>query len=357
MNSLSFITLVISSLLFNGLVTDSNQANAEVFNATASTEKSELSKLAHDMKPGEWAELKAKRPNRLMRVFVGHRDSGKEVWHHIAGWTDDGKWDPKTRQFLFMGFRMQNKFIAYSEDSNEWRILPDPYGWNTPGKGTFKDTRKTGFGHVYGRNALDAEHSIFYVSLSGYTYAYNLQEGTWSRVKGGSRMTIEYFPRLGLLSHETRPNRSKTGFPLALLKPRTNTWEPFAVLPFSGYHAIAHYNPKLDEMIFFAGNNDRSVVTINRNGHVTQQEDLPFDMTIRHGQVVVDPTTGLYLIFHQGLLYEFNSQTNQYRPVIDYRPPWGKYEMPVPAAIPELGVILFVDDKTLLYKPHFQSKN
>jgi hypothetical protein len=56
-------------------------------------------------------------------------------------------------------------------------------------------------------------------------------------------------------------------------------------------------------------------------------------------------------------LYEFNSQTNQYRPVIDYRPPWGKYEMPVPAAIPELGVILFVDDKTLLYKPHFQSKN
>ncbi|WP_020679711.1 hypothetical protein [Marinobacterium rhizophilum] len=356
MNARNLLTLVISSLLISGLVIDNNQASTEMFAATASTEESELSKLAHKMEPGEWAELKAKRPANLMAVFVGYRDSGKEVWHHIAGWTDDGKWDPKTRQFLFMGFRKQNKFISYSEDSNQWRVLPGPFGWNTSAPGTFKDTRKTGFGHVYGRNALDTEHGIFYVYLAGYTYAYHLQDGTWTRTPGGSGMTIEYFPGLGLLSHETRPNKSKTGFPLALLKPRRNTWEPFAVLPFSGYHAIVHYNPKLDEMIFFAGNNDRSVVTINHKGQVTRQEDLPFDMTIRHGQVVVDPNTGLYLIFHQGLLYEFNSRTNQYRPVIDYRPPWGKYEMPVPAAIPELGVILFVDDKTLLYK-HSPLKN
>jgi hypothetical protein len=81
-------------------------------------------------------------------------------------------------------------------------------------------------------------------------------------------------------------------------------------------------------------------------------------MTIKNGQVVVDPNTGLYLIFHLDprSLYEFNSQTNRYRRVHDFRSPWGPYEMPVPAAIPELGVILFVDDKTLLYK-HRPSKD
>ncbi|ANG62478.1 hypothetical protein A8C75_08230 [Marinobacterium aestuarii] len=352
MNSHKLLTLIITSFLIGCLVIKNDLAAADIMTTTGKKIDSELSKLAHAMKPGEWAELKDKRPHKLMRVFVGHRESGKEVWHHIAGWTDDGKWDPKTRQFLFMGFRKQNKFIAYSEDSNQWRVLPGPFGWNTSAPGTFKDTRKTGFGHVYGRNALDADHGIFYVSLADYTYAYNLQDGTWSRTPGGSDMSIEYFPGLGLLSHETRPNKSKTGFPLNLINPDTSTWEPFATLPFSGYHAIVHYNPKMDEMLFIAGNKNRSVISLKRNGQLTRKKDLPFDMTIRYGQVVVDPNTGLYLIFSQGSLTEFNSKTNQYRSVRDYRPPWGKYEMPVPAAIPELGVILFVDDKTLLYKHH-----
>ncbi|GAB3099973.1 hypothetical protein G8770_03825 [Aestuariicella hydrocarbonica] len=337
-------------------------AHVSAVEAAEDSPRSKLAELATAMEPGEWEELNAKRPYKLMRVFVGRRDSGKEIWHHIAGWTDDAKWDPKTRQWLYMGYRIQNKFIAYSEDSNQWQILPGPFGWQSPEPGQFKDTRKTQFGHVYGRNAFDIEHGIFYVSLSGYTYAYKLQDGTWSRTPGGSRMTIEYFPGLGLLSLATRPGRNKHEFPLTLLKhqsplqPHINAWEPFATLPFSGHHAIVHYNPRLDEMLFIAGNNDRRVITLSRDGTLTRKSDLPFDMTVRHGQVVVDPDTGLYLIFNEGTLHEFDSQTNQYRAVSDFRPPWGKYEMPVPAAIPELGVILFVDDKTLLYK-HRPVKN
>jgi hypothetical protein len=354
MNLRSLFTSIISGVLISGLVINGGAALA----STKPTGESALARLAHDMEPGEWAELKAKRPDSLMTVFAGYRESGKGMWYHIAGWTDDGKWDPKTGQFLFMGFRKQNKFIAYSEDSNEWRVLPGPFGWNTSEPGTFEDTRKTGYGHVYGRNALDTENGIFYVSLAGYTYAYNVQEGTWTRIRGGSSMSIEYFPGLGLLAHKKRPGKSKEEFPLTLLKPQSSTWEPFTTLPFSGYHAFARYNPMLDEMIFIAGNDSRAVVTLTRNGQLTRQEDLPFDMTIKNGQVVVDPNTGLYLIFHLDprSLYEFNSQTNRYRRVHDFRSPWGPYEMPVPAAIPELGVILFVDDKTLLYK-HRPSKD
>ncbi|MFC6669007.1 hypothetical protein [Marinobacterium aestuariivivens] len=312
--------LSISSFFIAGLFLESSLTCAEPLTSTASTEKSALSKLANEMKPGEWAELKTKRPDKLMHVFVGYRPSGKAAWYHIAGWTDDGKWDPKSRQFLFMGFRKQYKFIAYAEDSNAWRILPGPFGWNTPDSGTFKDTRKTKFGHVYGRNALDSEHGIFYVAISGYTYAYNLKSSTWTRTSGGSGMSIEYFPGLGLLSHDTDPQRGKTEFPLELLRPNKNNWESFTTLPFSGYHSISHYNPILDEMLFIAGNDNRSVVTLKRNGQLSRKKDLPFDMTIRYGQVVVDPNTGRYLIFNLGLLHEFNSQTNEYQPVNDYRP-------------------------------------
>jgi hypothetical protein len=318
--------------------------------AKSNRENTELARVASAMNPGEWAELHDIRPQRLMAVYTGRRENGHEEWHHIAGWTDDGHWDPRTGQFLYMGFRKQNKFIAYTERNNSWRIVPEPFGWNTGKPGVFVDPRKTQFGHVYGRNALDIIRGRYFFGFAGDTYIYSLADEEWSRVRGGGSMSMEYFPGIGLISHAVERNTSKSGYNLTVLDEKNEQWRVIAELPFSGYHAFARYNWVLDEMLFLGGSKSRAVYSMKRNGELIKLQDLPFDMTIRFGKLVVDPNSGNYLIFHKGELYEFSSKRNEYHKVGNYSDPWGRYEMPVPASISEHGVIMFVDEKTLLYK-------
>jgi len=316
--------------------------------------KTELSKVALNMKPGTWAEVKCKRPKSLMAVNTGKRPGGKkDAWYHIAGWTDDGHWDSRTGQFLYMGFRKRLKFIVYSETDNEWRVLPGPFGWDPvkgkPGKGTFEDTRKTFFGHVYGKNAYDAAKGAFYHAIGGYTYRYSLAKKVWTRFRGGSGMSMEFFPGLGLMSHNAVKNKKGVGR-LAILDEEKKAWTTLAEVPFTQHHAMARYNPHLKEMLLIAGNNSTAVVKVDATGKVTRLKDVPFPITIRHGKLVVDPVSGRYLIFLGKELYDFDSVKNEYRKVEGYKAPWSRYEMPVPAAIPEYGVIMFIDRKLMLYR-------
>jgi hypothetical protein len=82
--------------------------------------KTELSKLAAQMKPGVWAELKTEMPKGLWSSPMVDQRGGL----HIAGWTDDAHWDSRTGQLLYMGMRQTRQFIAYSEEKNAWRIVP-----------------------------------------------------------------------------------------------------------------------------------------------------------------------------------------------------------------------------------------
>jgi len=315
--------------------------------------KTELSKIALSMNPGTWAEVKCKRPKSLMAVTTGKTASGKRRGYHIAGWTDDGHWDSRTGQFLYMGFRKRLKFIAYSETDNEWRVIPGPFGWDTingePGKGTFEDTRRTHFGHVYGKNAHDRAKGAFYHCIGGHSYRYSLAEKVWTRFRGGSGMSMEFFPGLGLMSHNPVKNKKGVGR-LAILDEETKTWAALAEVPFTQHHAMARYNPHLKEMLLIAGNNSTAVVKVDAKGTVTRLKDVPFPITIRHGKLLVDPVSGRYLIFLGKELHDFDSVKNEYRKVEGYKAPWSKYEMPVPAAIPEYEVVMFIDRKLMLYK-------
>lgn len=315
--------------------------------------KTELSRIAADMKPGTWAEVKCTRPGGLMSVIVGKRKSGKLRGYHIAGWTDDGHWDSRTGQFLYMGFRKQLKFIAYEETSSAWRVIKGPFGWQTnkgePGEGTFKDTRRTHYGHIYGKNAHDPKKGAFYHSIAGYAYRYDLAEKKWTRFKGGSGMSMEFFPGLGLMAHHGSKSKTIKG-KVVILDERTGKWNHLANVPFSSYHALARYNPLHKEMLLIAGNNNRSVVKVDAKGKVTKLKDVPFDITIRHGKLLVDPVSGRYLIFMGRQLHDFDSVKNEYRKVEGYKAPWSKYEMPVPASLPEHGVVMFIDRKLMLYK-------
>jgi hypothetical protein len=285
-----------------------------------------------------------------MAVNTGKRPGGKkDAWYHIAGWTDDGHWDSRTGQLLYMGFRKRLKFIAYSETDNRWRVIPGPFGWNTPGKATFQDTRRTFFGHVYGKNAHDAARGAFYHAIGGYTYRYSLAEKAWTRFPGGSGMSVEFFPGVGLMSHTAVKNRKGVGR-LSILDEQKESWRFLAEVPFTAHHAMARYNPHRNEMLLIAGNDSQAVVKVDAKGKVTRLKDVPFPITIRHGKLVVDPISARYLIFQGKELHDFDSVSNEYRKVEGYKAPWGRYEMPVPAAIPEYGVVMFVDRKLMLYK-------
>ncbi len=240
--------------------------------------KTELSKLAASMKPGTWAELECKRPKGLMGVMVGKRASGKIYGHHIAGWTDDGHWDSRTGQFLYMGFRKQLKFIAYSEEKNEWRVIPGPFGWDTskgePGKGPFKDTRRTRFGHVYSRNGHDIEAGVFYHTFGGYTYRYSLAEKKWTRFKGGGGMTGEFFPGLGFMYHASSKNKSVGNY-VETYDEKAKTWKKLAKVPLSPYTALARYNHFHKEMLLIAGKAHQTVCKVDAKGKVTKLKDTP----------------------------------------------------------------------------------
>jgi hypothetical protein len=309
--------------------------------------KTVLSKLAAKMKPGSWASFSsAKRPKDLMFV----RNSRGQRFH-IAGWTDDGKWDSRTGQFLYYGFRQARKFIAYSEEKNEWRVIKKHFKWPL----------KTTMGHIYGGNAFDGTKGIFYhyATHSKNVFGYDLAKGEWSELpalpfgKGDHGSSLEYFPELGGLVHHRSAGK---GGVLHLYREKTKSWSALGKTTVCGYHSMARYNPQLKELLIAGGNHSKKVVEkIDSQGKITRLKDAPVEVNIRGDKLVVDPLSGRYLLFSSGVrrLDEFDSTTSSWKPVAGYKRPadFGKHELPVTASVPEYGVVMFVDKKIRLYKP------
>src|SRR5688500_16378174 len=99
-------------------------ANARGQNSGAPTE---FGRLAAGMKPGTWAELKC---DNLIETLKAKGASGA-----IFGYNEDAVWDPKTRQFYYVGGDHNDmvRFVTYQDKTNAWKTLPQP-PW--VGKGT-----------------------------------------------------------------------------------------------------------------------------------------------------------------------------------------------------------------------------
>jgi hypothetical protein len=308
--------------------------------------KTVLSKLAAKMKPGSWASFSsAGRPKDLMFV----RNSRGQRWH-IAGWTDDGKWDSLRGQFLYYGFRQARKFIAYSEEKNEWRVIKKHFKWPL----------KHSMGHIYGGNAFDPARGIFYHYATGSknVFGYDLAKDEWSELpalpfgKGDHGSSLEYFPELGGLVHHRSAGK---GGVLHLYKEKTRSWSALGKTAVCGYHSMARYNPQLKELLIAGGNHSPNLVEkIDSTGKITRLKDSPVEMNIRLDKLVVDPPSGRYLFFSNGVrrLDEFDSKTNSWKRVAGYKRPadFGRHELPVTASVPEYGVVMFVDIRIRLYK-------
>ena len=299
--------------------------------------KTALSKLAAAMKPGTWAELETQMPQRLWSAPQPSKGL------HIGTWSDDAHWDSRTGQFLFFGVRQTRKFVAYSEETNAWRVI-EFYGVkNAP-------ELKQQFGHQYSENSLDVERSRFYTG----GYRYDLLADKWNQLPpaqpGRNTMLYEYFSGMdGLLSLARQPPGT-----LRFYSEQRQEWSSLGVIDVHGYHSLARHNPFRQEVLFAGGNDSQAVVILSK-GKTRRMKDFPVPVTVRFSVVTVDPASARYLFLVPPVkkLFEFDSTSNEYRVVDDFTKtnwPFGRHESPVVAFIPEYGVTMWADDKVLLYK-------
>lgn len=262
---------------------------------------------------------------------------------HIAGWTDDAHWDPKTNQLLFMGFRKKPKFIAYSEDSNNWRVIDEDKEWPHEGN----------TGHLYGNNALDPQTGRFFyhVGSAKTVYVYSLQEQTWSTLPQipfsySGTTSIEYFPELGGIVRLSRVG-------LDLFVEQTQKWQQLGKITDMGYHSLVRYNSHKAELLVVGGSYEpKKVFKIRSSGEIVELPELPEEVTIRADKLLVHPVTGHYLLFTETAIYNLDTDNGVYTPIEDVNFPYGKYDMPFTASVDNYGVVIFVDSKVWIYKPH-----
>ncbi len=299
--------------------------------------KTELSKLALSMKPGTWAELKTEKPKWLWSAPQPSKGL------HIGTWSDDAHWDSRTGQFLFFGVRQARKFVAYSEESNAWRVIEFHEKENAP-------ELVQRYGHQYSNNSLDPVRSHFYTT----SWRYDIVNDSWSKLPSPFRsMTYEYFTAMDALVSLERERGN-----LAYLSHGEKNWKKIKKIPVHGYHSLARHNPWREEVLFAGGNDIRSVVALRKDGTVAKMNDLPPPVnkfTVCLDAITVDPISGRYLILSRrngNQLIEFDSEKNEYRLIDDFtKTPWPfRKSTPMVAYIPEYGVTMWADKKVHLYK-------
>jgi hypothetical protein len=308
--------------------------------------KTALSKLAASMKPGTWAELETAMPERLWRAPQPSKGL------HIGTWSDDAHWDSRTGQFLFFGVRQTRKLVAYSEATNERRVIDFDGEENAP-----ELTQQ--FGHQYSNNALDAERSRFYTK----EFRYDLLTNKWKQLPpakpGRNTMLYEYFTAMdGLLTVARQPAGT-----LRFYSESRQAWSSLGVIDVHGYHSLARHNPFREEVLFAGGNDSQAVVVLSKDGSQRRMKDFPVaPLTVRHSILTVDPLSGryLFLVPPEKKFFEFDSERNEYRLIDDFSKtawPFHRYDAPVAAYIPEYGVTMWSDRKVHLYKHDAASAN
>jgi hypothetical protein len=250
---------------------------------------SELARLAADMKPGTWAELRTSGYNtELLKVQN----------HHILEYTDTAMWDPRSRQILFVGQGHYSavKFIAYSEASNSWKLLPTPFWW----KGDAK-TGKGPIGHAYNNNAIDPAKGILYhhQSATRLVHRYDIAREEWStlpEIKGaaiGHGTALAYFPEMkGLI-------RVYSGA-VHFYDEEKNTWSLLKEkLPMGPYHNLAKYSPRHKAVVLGAGNGSKDLHLLDAKGTFTRLAPAPFVIRISSTTLTIDPASGDVLVINR----------------------------------------------------------
>jgi len=248
---------------------------------------SELSELAESMQPGDWAEL-----DTIDLYDAVNQEEGGAT-HSIFPYSEDGKWDPITRRFFFIGGdhiynqSPQSRIISYSEENNTWQTEPKAYWMNS------------GFFHGYDHTAYNPEGYLYHRPFSSeMVYIYNLLDDSWDELApmgvGDNGFSccagVEYFPGLGLVM---------IGWNQVWIY--DDGWNMVSEDHSMGdYHNFAEYNPVHNVLIFGGGNDNKEMYKLDSNGSVTKLGDMPYPVRVNDAIATVDPVSGNYLFFFGG---------------------------------------------------------
>jgi RNA polymerase sigma factor (sigma-70 family) len=363
-------------------------ASAESGNGKKAAPKdTALGRLAASLKPGEIQELKTRGYNReFLKSWYswdhdakGTRIYGAQKMGNImtSGWANDAKWDPNTGRILYFGgaHYASFKFVTYSADANEWKLMPVPvwcdpriaktseeHGWC--GNGWIKN-KKTGEkrkcwprGHSYDCQAVWPEKRIYAAAMWSWLRLYDLDKNEWMPSAPGFRTNsggpCEAFPELGGFVAFSRPNQ------LCLFDPAKRTKRDLGRIGF-GIHGIMEYNP-VHKVVIVGGGDARgdkpvrNLYLIDRRGKVTKLKPMPDWLRCTpDAKVMCDPASGEYVVQgHRprkggedlGKVHAFHPLKDEWKEIPKLRFPGG-----VAVPVSTYGVIVIcTGGKVLVYK-------
>jgi len=302
--------------------------------AAAPASDTALGRLAASLKPGEMKELKTRGFNRDLTkswyewdtidksgtsgLTRGRKYGAQHMFNIMTGgWSNDGKWDPKSRRILYFGggHYAAFKFVTYSADTNEWKLMPVPvwcdprikktskeHGWCNNG---WDKNRKTGKkyktwprGHSYDCNAIWPEKRIYALTMWSWMRLYDLDKDQWLPSAPGFRTNssgpCEAFPELGGFLCFSRPNQ------LCVFNPETRKKRDLKSIGF-GAHGVMEYNPVHKVMIVGGGDSrnkiNRTLYLVDREGKVKKLKPTPDWLRCTpYGKVMCDPVSGEYIV-------------------------------------------------------------
>lgn len=300
---------------------------------------SELSDLASQMQPGEWAELDTGLTSEFLRTYP--TDGSGRGPDSVLQFADSAVWDPTSRQFLFIGAPHYRpyKFIIYNESSNSWRLGPLP--------------PSGGLTHGYDHNAIDpATGNIYYrASFNAKFYKFNISQNSWGSLPDipgniGCCGGLKFFPEINGLIFAGGDFGLVHFFDVS-----TNQWTNLAEgLWTSSYSQFAEYNPVHKVVIFGGGQNGQNAFyKIDASKNITHLKSTPTAINVGSSLITVDPVSGKYLLFgRDNVFYEYDVTTDSWD-VINSTPPivtWGysgnELFDTIAAPISTHGVIMFV---------------
>jgi len=334
--------------------------------------QTELGKLAVALQPGEMKELQTKGYTReLLQSWYdwegedGRKYGGHRMYSVALSWSHDACWDPKTRQVLFIGIGhyASMKFITYSADANEWKVMPVPT-WADPrlpdgaacGAAGKDGNRSWPVGHTYDRLAISPEHRLFAVNWHGL-YLYNIDSGAWTKAEGSNAggkdayQVAEYFPEMKAFIYEANWGRALKAWDVEKKAERRLGSYPF------GIHGVMEYNPVHKVMVFGLGDGQgdagaTAVYRMDAQGRVDRLKPAPIHVNCREqSKLVCDPASGEFLV--QEFRASGRGKVNAFHPIRDEWKEIPGLEFPagLGVAVEPRGVLMFcVGDEVFLYK-------
>jgi chitodextrinase len=276
----------------------------------AAAQSATIGSAAAQLGPGEWTEITTSNISSVL----GASGSSRMVF----GYTDDGVWDPVSRQFFFIGGDHGDapRFVAYSESSNAWRVMPTPPWFPNCSNGCTPM-------HGYDHSAINPQTGDLYHRPfnSRNVHKYTRSSATWSTLPAPSTgdynaccVGVEYFPELGGLVIVNGAGGSGSVY---LFDEGSQQWSTLARgLSMGTYHNFAEYD-RVHKVLLFGGGNSsgtRKIYKLDSARQVTALRDAPVNLGIQQALHTVDPVSGTFLIFTSGrTFYTYNVVTDTWQ--------------------------------------------